>query len=263
MNRELNASDAFVAAWLPGSEGGYATDVLFTDKDGNVAYDFKGTLPYSWPRTAIQTPLNYDDEDYDPLFAYGYGLSYAKPGTVGELPEEAGIELSAKNVSEFFKAGKAAFPWALVVGDPSGKKTVTTTKAESPGGVVSIVSADDGVQENIRTISYNGQGNGRFEVRGTPVDLRRENTGDMAIYMRIRPEAGADTAKVSLMMDCGTGCDPVQPLDKLLSGAKAGEWSEVSVKLSCFIDASAMEYVSAPFAVETSDKVSFSLWLDF
>ena len=259
MNRELNASDAFVAAWLPGSEGGYATDVLFTDKDGNVAYDFKGTLPYSWPRTAIQTPLNYDDEDYDPLFAYGYGLSYANPGKVGELPEEAGIELSAKNVSEFFKAGKAAFPWALVVGDPSGKKTVTTTKAESPGGVVSIVSADDGVQENIRTISYNGQGKGRFEVRGTPVDLRRENTGDMAIYMRIRPEAGADTAKVSLMMDCGTGCDPVQPLDKLLSGAKAGEWTEVSVKLSCFIDASAMEYVSAPFAVETSDKVSFSL----
>ena len=259
MNRELNASDAFVAAWLPGSEGGYATDVLFTDKDGNVAYDFKGTLPYSWPRTAIQTPLNYDDEDYDPLFAYGYGLSYAEPGTVGVLPEEAGIELSAKNVSEFFKAGKAAFPWALVVGDPSGKKTVTTTKAESPGGVVSIVSADDGVQENIRTISYNGQGKGRFEVRGTPVDLRRENTGDMAIYMRIRPEAGAETAKVSLMMDCGTGCDPVQPLDKVLSDAKAGEWTEVSVKLSCFIDGSAMEYVSAPFAVETSDKVSFSL----
>ena len=259
MNRELNASDAFVAAWLPGSEGGYATDVLFTDKDGNVAYDFKGTLPYSWPRTAIQTPLNYDDEDYDPLFAYGYGLSYAEPGTVGVLPEEAGIELSAKNVSEFFKAGKAAFPWALVVGDPSGKKTVTTTKAESPGGVVSIVSADDGVQENIRTISYNGQGKGRFEVRGTPVDLRRENTGDMAIYMRIRPEAGTETAKVSLMMDCGTGCDPVQPLDKVLSDAKAGEWTEVSVKLSCFIDGSAMEYVSAPFAVETSDKVSFSL----
>ena len=259
MNRELNASDAFVAAWLPGSEGGYATDVLFTDKDGNVAYDFKGTLPYSWPRTAIQTPLNYDDEDYDPLFAYGYGLSYAKPGKVGALPEEAGIELSAKNVSEFFKAGKAAFPWALVVGDPSGKKTVTTTRAESPGGVVSIVSADDGVQENIRTISYNGQGKGRFEVRGTPVDLRRENTGDMAIYMRIRPEAGTETAKVSLMMDCGTGCDPVQPLYKVLSDAKAGEWTEVSVKLSCFIDGSAMEYVSAPFAVETSDKVSFSL----
>ena len=259
MNRELNASDAFVAAWLPGSEGGYATDVLFTDKDGNVAYDFKGTLPYSWPRTAIQTPLNYDDEDYDPLFAYGYGLSYAKPGKVGALPEEAGIELSAKNVSEFFKAGKAAFPWALVVGDPSGKKTVTTTRAESPGGVVSIVSADDGVQENIRTISYNGQGKGRFEVRGTPVDLRRENTGDMAIYMRIRPEAGTETAKVSLMMDCGTGCDPVQPLYKVLSDAKAGEWTEVSVKLSCFIDGSAMEYVSAPFAVETADKVSFSL----
>ena len=259
MNREINASDAFVAAWLPGSEGGYATDLLFTDKDGKVAYDFKGILPYSWPRTAIQTPLNYDDEDYDPLFAYGYGLSYAKPGAVETLPEEAGIELSAKNDSDFFKAGKAVFPWALVIGDPSGKKTVTTTKASSPAGVVEIISADDGVQENIRTLKFNGKGSGRFEVRGTPVDLRRQNTGDMAIHLRIRPEAMTDGANVSLMLDCGRDCAPVQPLGKLLSETPAGEWAEVAVKLSCFTEGSAMEYVSAPFAVETSDEVSFSL----
>ena len=259
MNREINASDAFVAAWLPGSEGGYATDLLFTDKEGNVAYDFKGILPYSWPRTAIQTPLNYDDEDYDPLFAYGYGLSYAKPGTVGTLPEEAGIELSAKNDSDFFKAGKAVFPWALVVGDPSGKKTVTTTKASSPAGVVEIISADDGVQENIRTLKFNGKGNGRFEVRGTPVDLRRQNTGDMAVHLRIRPEAITDGANVSLTLDCGRDCAPVQPLGKLLSDKPLGEWAEVAVKLSCFTEGSAMEYVYAPFVVETSDEVSFSL----
>ncbi len=259
MNRELNASNAFVAAWLPGSEGGYATDLLFTDKDGKVSHDFKGTLPYSWPRTAIQTPLNYDDENYDPLFAYGYGLSYAKPGKVGVLSEEAGIELSAKNDSDFFKAGKAVFPWALVIGDPSGKTTVKTTKAASPAGVVSIVSADDGVQENIRTLSFDGSGKGRFEVRGTPVDLSRQNTGDMAIYMRLRPESGTEAANVSLTLDCGKGCDPVQPLGKVLSGVKAGEWTEVSVKLSCFAEGSSMEYVSAPFAVETADKVSFSL----
>lgn len=259
MNREINASDAFVAAWLPGSEGGHATDVLFTDKDGKVAYDFKGTLPYSWPRNAIQTPLNYDDEDYDPLFAYGYGASYAKPTKVGILPEDAGIELTAMNDSDFFKAGKAVYPWTLILEDPSGKKLVKTSKSASPAGMVSIVSADDGVQENIRTLTFNGKGKARFDVRGTPVDLRRQNTGDMAIHMRVRPESGADTAQVSVMVDCGPGCSSAQPLDKLLSETKTGEWAEVSLKLSCFAEGSAMEYVHAPFVVETSDKVSFSL----
>jgi len=154
MNRELNASNAFVSAWLPGSEGGYAMDVLFGKTDAGDAVDFKGTLPYSWPRTAIQTPLNYDDENYDPLFAYGYGLSYAKGAKVGVLPEDAGVDLSATNESEFFKAGKAVFPWEMIVGDSSGRKTVKTSQAASPGGLVEIISADDGVQENIRTLSF-------------------------------------------------------------------------------------------------------------
>lgn len=256
MNRELNASNAFVSAWLPGSEGGYAADVLFTDADGKAAYDFKGLLPYSWPRTAIQTPLNYDDENYDPLFAYGYGLSYAKPGDVGILPEGAGVELSATNDSEFFKAGKAVFPWAMILGDESGKTTISTTKAVSPAGHVSIVSADDGVQENIRTITWTGEGKARFEVRGTPVDLSRQNTGDMAVYIRMRGE-GAINAPITLSLDCGKeACTPKQTLN---SAIKNGEWAEVSVKLSCFGEGSEMPFVRAPFIIETEGKAKLSL----
>jgi beta-glucosidase len=44
MNREINASDAFVAAWLPGTEGGGIADVLLRSADGAVAHDFKGKL---------------------------------------------------------------------------------------------------------------------------------------------------------------------------------------------------------------------------
>lgn len=159
----------------------------------------------------------------------------------------------------FFKAGKAAFPWLLVIGDASRKATVKTTKAASPAGVVSIVSADDGVQENIRTLSFIGERQGRFEVRGTPVDLSRQNTGDMAIHMRIRPEGIDPGAQLSMTLDCGKDCDPVQPLGAFPAKAKLGEWIEVSVKLSCFAEGSSMEYVSAPFAIETRDKVKFSL----
>lgn len=256
MNREINASDAFVAAWLPGSEGGYASDVLFQNAKGEVAYDFTGKLSYSWPRTAIQTPLNYDDENYDPLFAYGYGLSYANPGTVGKLSEEAGIELSAKNNTEFFKAGKAVFPWTIVLGDEAGKTTVTTTKAVSPAGDISIVSADDGVQENIRTLTWSGEGDARFEVRGTPVDLTRQNTADMAVYIRMRAEAPLK-GELTLSADCGNDfCEETQNLTSVL---RPGEWTEVSVKLSCFGEGAEMEYVAAPFVIESDDAMKVSV----
>jgi len=241
-----------------GSEGGYAMDVLFGQNDAGETVDFKGKLSYSWPRTAIQTPLNYDDEGYDPLFAYGFGLTYGQDGNLTALPEEAGVELSQSNESEFFRAGKAVFPWDMVVGDPSGRFTVKTSRAESPGGNVKIMSADDGVQENIRTLEFTGPG--RFEVRGTPIDLRRQNTADMAIYIRIRPEDGAENANVRLGVDCnGDVCSVNNSLSGLLQGAKPGEWSEVSVKLSCMGEASAMEYVRSPVVIESDGPAKISL----
>jgi beta-glucosidase len=69
VNKELDESEAFVAAWLPGSEGGGVADVLFGD------YDFQGKLSFTWP-TYDDDNLNIGDENYHPLFAYGYGLSY-------------------------------------------------------------------------------------------------------------------------------------------------------------------------------------------
>lgn len=89
VNPELNASDAFVAAWLPGSEGGGVADVLFRNEQGEINQDFKGKLSYSWPRTTEQFVLNRNDKDYAPLFAYGFGLTYADKDTLGELPVEA------------------------------------------------------------------------------------------------------------------------------------------------------------------------------
>lgn len=88
VNPELNASTAFVAAWLPGSEGGGVADVLFKDAAGNVRFDFVGELPFSWPATPSQTPLNVGDPEYQPLFAYGFGLTYESVDTLPDtLPE--------------------------------------------------------------------------------------------------------------------------------------------------------------------------------
>jgi beta-glucosidase len=89
-NAELNLSDAFVAAWLPGTEGGGVADVLFRRRSGRVHFDFTGVLPFSWPRAACQTAINVGDDDYDPQFALGYGLTYRSRGRLGQLDAPAG-----------------------------------------------------------------------------------------------------------------------------------------------------------------------------
>ena len=99
INPELNASDAFVVAWLPGSEGAGVADVLFQRSAGEPTYDFRGRLNFSWPSHALQTPLNVGDTNYDPLFPYGFGLRYGEKAppleqleesdTAADMPEDA------------------------------------------------------------------------------------------------------------------------------------------------------------------------------
>jgi beta-glucosidase len=66
----LGEWDAFVAAWLPGTEGQGVADVLFGDQP------FSGELPYTWPRSIDQVPLaDLAASGEEPLYAFGYGLS--------------------------------------------------------------------------------------------------------------------------------------------------------------------------------------------
>ncbi|MDX9924207.1 MAG: glycoside hydrolase family 3 N-terminal domain-containing protein [Ignavibacteriaceae bacterium] len=70
IDKVLPKSNSFIAAWLPGTEGEGVADILFGD------YSPKGKLSHSWPRTNNQIPINVGDANYDPLFAYGFGLTY-------------------------------------------------------------------------------------------------------------------------------------------------------------------------------------------
>jgi beta-glucosidase len=70
LDQVIDKADAFVAAWLPGTEGDGIADVLFGD------YKPVGKLSFSWPRTMAQIGVHQGDANYDPLFKYGYGLTY-------------------------------------------------------------------------------------------------------------------------------------------------------------------------------------------
>ena len=65
---QLSKIDALVAAWLPGSEGAGVADPLLGRKP------YTGKLSFSWPKRVDQEPINVGDEDYDPLYPFGWGL---------------------------------------------------------------------------------------------------------------------------------------------------------------------------------------------
>ncbi|HEY0599406.1 glycoside hydrolase family 3 protein [Brevundimonas sp.] len=78
-NDLINLSDAFVAAFLPGTEGGGGlADVLV-----GGAHDFTGRLSFAWPGSACSTG---EGAGQIVQFARGYGLSYARAAPVGRLP---------------------------------------------------------------------------------------------------------------------------------------------------------------------------------
>ena len=67
----IEASDAFVAAWLPGSEGAGVADVLLSNTQGKPAYNFKGSLPFNWPQNGSSNPITTSTK-----YKFGYGLTY-------------------------------------------------------------------------------------------------------------------------------------------------------------------------------------------
>jgi beta-glucosidase len=77
-NDLINLSDAFVAAFLPGTEGEGLADVL-----AGGAYDFTGRLSFAWPGSACSTG---EGPDSIVEFARGYGLSYRHAKRTAMLP---------------------------------------------------------------------------------------------------------------------------------------------------------------------------------
>ncbi len=86
MNREINASTAFVAAWLPGSEGAGIADVLYRKKDGSVAYDFSGRLPFSGRAPCCTNRRKPDSPDTTRYSRLATACTMAKTATFPRCP---------------------------------------------------------------------------------------------------------------------------------------------------------------------------------
>ena len=215
VNPQINASDAFVAAFLPGSEGQGVADVL------TGAKDFRGKLSFSWPKRPDQTPLNVGDASYDPQFAYGFGLSYAQPGETPQLTEVGGnVKYGEKNV--YFTKGDAWNGYGLVIGDNNAPHMqYVGTKTTLYGSAALTLQPADGGVEAI----WNGKGNAWFDISADkPSDIAREANGAMMLSVRMKVNAAPSKA---VMM--GVGSASLDVTGKLVPGEVT-----VAYPLSCF-----------------------------
>lgn len=239
VNPELNAADAFVAAFLPGTEGGGVADVLIAGRDGKPRNDFHGTLSFSWPKRLDQYVLNRRDPNYDPLFPFGYGLTYAKGATVPQL-------------SEARPAGGAADQNALFVRG----RVVPGARLETQGPV-QLSRVDRTSQEDSLRLTFGGTGAASAYLdEATPIDLTRETNGDLSLIVDYRVTQ-APSAEVTLGV-LGKAAGTV-PITGALKG-EVGEWRQIAVPLRCFAQGGAtMGAVQRPWVIATTGRLGMDV----
>ncbi|HEY9026114.1 MAG TPA: exo 1,3/1,4-beta-D-glucan glucohydrolase [Burkholderiaceae bacterium] len=259
VNREINRSDAFVAAWLPGTEGQGITDVLFRHADGGTT-DFKGRLSFSWPRNACQAVVNKGDASYDPQFAYGYGLTYARRhAALGKLdeseqPQRCGAA-PAKVAEDLVIFDRVEGPmgrlgigspdnWIVPLGDDV--HAVVSTR----DGAVKAETAQVNVQEDARRITFAGDGQ-FWTYAGTGHDLSgwQGSNGALAFDLVVeRPPEGDVHVRVECGQTCGGSIDVTAAVRALPLHARA----TLKIPLRCFVDQGVdLALVDLPFAVDT------------
>jgi beta-glucosidase len=230
VNAELNASDAFVAIWLPGSEGDAISDVLFKNADGSINHDFKGKLSFSWPNNPIDNE-NRNDEAYSPLLPYGFGLTYNDSNVLkDDLVEQTQQAEKLDDLVLFERAIKA--PWSLVLKSGEQQKTVASSRESL--GAVSIQTFDKEVQEDARAIRFNGQAMAGVNLAAAfPSDLRSyvENNGQLQIQIKV-DKAAASPLWVG--MGCGESCQGKFDITDNLE--QSGQWQTLNINLSCFAE---------------------------
>lgn len=236
VNREINASDAFVVGWLPGSEGGGVADTLLAKADGSSQYDFSGRLPFSWPRSAVQSPLNAGQPDYDPQFPLGFGLTYARPMASTRLSEASGLDDRQGGLPDaFYGRGATAdgWSWWIADGEQRGLALEQLPSGEAVGSLQAS-AVDHRAQEDARRFRWHGGTRGRVWLEAEQaIDLRAVPPEQQQLLATMRL-ASARSGSVRILL-AGT---PMSA-DALLDRLPIGTWVDVALPLNCYAEAGA------------------------
>lgn len=234
-NPEMNASDAFVAAWLPGSEPAGITDLLFQTQSD---YDFTGRLSFSWPKLATQVLLNKQHPNYDPLFELGYGLSLSDNVAIGALSEDSGVDQAGAQKGVFFAKGASSQPWRLAVNG-------TTIDLPYRDEAVAVTAYDMAAQEDSLRLAFSDAGSVFSIASSYPLDYAREANGAMELSVMMMSLSGDKTVRI------GAGCIELAGCENFHAVDIGSEWKETRISLRCAAKYGVdLQYMKNAFTVE-------------
>ncbi len=218
----MNQSDAFVAAWLPGTQGRGIADVLIAGTNGKSARDFTGRLPFVWPSDANSPVIA-------PLFPVGYGLDYKQQSALGQINEDPRADLSASNQTDFYMVrGKVPAPWNIIL-----------------DGAIASRAIDLTAQEDARQFTWNADG--ALTLNGPAVNMARQLDSGfaLAIDWRVdRKPAGP------VLISFGGATIDVQDIVRAIP---AGTATKSYIPLRCFSGAGAnLNAVGSPFKIHAA-----------
>ena len=246
VNEEINLSDAFVQLWLPGTAVEGITDVIFTNSDDKINYNFSGKLSYSWPKYSYQTNLNYGDDEYHPLFPFGFGLTYDEKSYLNLINIDETIP-QKDEITLFLGSAYPSYKEIVSYYDPDKNEQIyegisaDIYKNEKAGILLS--KFDYKKQDDAKRIDFGKKNTKKFwEISsGSSEDLSYMPNGYLELV--IRSQSTSDK-KIELILQCSknqnqiniTGtkeCYKSFDLSELLTDKSTDTWQKIIMPLSC------------------------------
>ena len=255
VTKEINLSDAFVVAWLPGTESRGMTDVMVNSDKTN--YDFTGKLPFSWPKNTYQANLNFYDATSDPLFAYGYGLTYKDNIVVPDLDEGeintneqlSKIELLKGTISENFIG--------YIQESNLQQVQLSSNKVSSQNNIVKVDLIDVNKQDDTLNLQIKETAhlNSFLLLSKEILNLRSFDDG----YINLRARVNDTNDDIKYLISCGIGCTPVLDLSEFLT--KSDSFIDYSLPIKCFSNNSSLDLskVNLPLYIATKGPLDLDL----
>lgn len=272
MNPEINRSDAFVAAWLPGTEGAGVADVLFGDRD------FSGKLSFSWPAQDCQVPLNRGDGQ-EALFPYGHGLQLASATTVPLLDEtQSSVGCDAAGVGDgstieeplaLYVGGSVHGDYAMRIGGTSNWGGIDvdldpTAVSVLPDGELSVGTVDGSSQQSAKRLTWNGtaqlylQSSAWEEVHDFTAYANSQTT--LAVDVKVIEPPAEATTDVSLSAHCVYPCYGDVNIAADLRSMEVGSYRTLRVPLACLLaDGLDVSSVNTPFLLYSAGPMTVEI----
>lgn len=258
VNAELNSSDAFVVAWLPGSEGGGIADVIVAGAKGNPRFDFTGKLSFDWPAAEINA-LNDDLPVAEYLIKRGQGLAYGDTEIIAEnLNEKSLIDNASKERLVF--SGTTRSPWKAYVGDASDwRKLVSGKSTSSAYGNLTVTTVDGAVQEDSRRVEWGSGHESQFYWQTDNSVNLSELPGENPALMMTFAVNKHPEGRVTLRMDCEWPCRGELPITRLLRAQPENKFVKMGISLACFTKFGVdLKKVNAPLVLVASEPFTIT-----